>query len=1236
MRQATPLAIPYEQPRVQYQLGVSPPITFAIPWIFWTVDQDLQAVMVDATGEHPLVHGQDYYVVGNASNDPTQSYYVNGTITLLSSGWSNCTLTLWRLPLLRRLFDISETGPLDVRTLNAQLDQIMTTLQDVMLRINAEYGRDYTELGNWFPAFTLPTPEDGYLLGWAGQNLVNQNPNAVAYGPVGPTGPTGPNGNPGAIGPTGPASTALGPTGATGPAGPQGFDGAMGPVGPPGDMGPIGPTGPNSLGPTGPGNPYIVVTSLTANPPDVNDPPVFPPTGLLVADTDVPDFTGYPPGPTGATGPTGPPSTALGPTGAPGPPGAQGPPGQQGAIGPSGPTGPQGLQGNAGTVGPTGATGAVGPGAPPPVMAAQSGSTITIPAVGQIVAINTANVLNVGTGSIVNVLNRNGRTQWFTGNIVSGSGTNNLNVMVNSTNAQGASSSTWDVAVSGQQGMDGASGATGPAGTPGPTGPQGPTGAATGIGEAPNDTTSYARQALAWTNAPTLTALTMTGGAVFGSVLASGGAQDLSRHIALYGTNYGFCITSGSLNYNASTHTFYGGVNKALAISGGNVTATAPLFFDNTVAANTRYIAGKTSGSNRWAMVFGNTAAESGSNAGSNLILTRYDDTGTLIDNCFTITRSNAAVAFTGTITMGTATTATAMSLAFNTAAGNNRGFWFYTAGSTRWITYVDGGAETGSNAGSNYNINAYSDTGTLIGTAIQIIRSNASVRMAPGQLTVGAPALATNANIYLQAVAGTVRSIQMLSGATARWVVQANSVAEGGANAGSDFQISRYDDSGTLLGQALTITRATGLATVTGDPTAALGIATKQYVDNTAALYLPLTGGTLAGPGNLTVSGTLAVTGTTTLGAYLQVPNTGMTLGGPAIAANISLAIQAAAGQQKGVIFYSGNNIRWAITSAGTAESGSNVGSDFGIARYSDAGAYIDTPLSITRSTGQVHFVNALVSDAGQINIGLVGLATNAYLYVLAAAGQAKGVQFWTGAATRWVIQSNATAESGSNAGSDLVIQRYTDAGTFIDAPLTISRAGGGVTVTGNLFVGVNLNASGANHTLGSNTGGLLLGLNGAAASTRQMQVMSAGILRWQWVYANNAAESGSNAGSDCTLWAYNDAGASLGNVWSITRSTQVVTFTKAIVNGPSDERLKENIRPLTGALAMVKQLKGMRFNFKGQSEAQIGLIAQDVDRIVPEVIQDYRVEDGQHMLAIDYPKLVALLIEAIKELAP
>jgi hypothetical protein len=69
------------------------------------------------------------------------------------------------------------------------------------------------------------------------------------------------------------------------------------------------------------------------------------------------------------------------------------------------------------------------------------------------------------------------------------------------------------------------------------------------------------------------------------------------------------------------------------------------------------------------------------------------------------------------------------------------------------------------------------------------------------------------------------------------RWTVNVGtSAAETGSNTGSDFAVYRYADDGSGLGEVLNFSRATGLGYVSGDPTIALGIATKQYVDTKAA----------------------------------------------------------------------------------------------------------------------------------------------------------------------------------------------------------------------------------------------------------------------------------------------------------------------------------------------------------------------------------------------------------------
>jgi Chaperone of endosialidase len=91
--------------------------------------------------------------------------------------------------------------------------------------------------------------------------------------------------------------------------------------------------------------------------------------------------------------------------------------------------------------------------------------------------------------------------------------------------------------------------------------------------------------------------------------------------------------------------------------------------------------------------------------------------------------------------------------------------------------------------------------------------------------------------------------------------------------------------------------------------------------------------------------------------------------------------------------------------------------------------------------------------------------------------------------------------------------------------------------------------------------------------------------------------------------------------------------------VNGTtyaSDRRFKKNIKPATNSLAKITQLQGVSYDMNAEefkknnfkTSTDIGLIAQDVQKIFPEVVSE---KDGY--LGIDYGKLVPVLIESIKE---
>jgi hypothetical protein len=79
------------------------------------------------------------------------------------------------------------------------------------------------------------------------------------------------------------------------------------------------------------------------------------------------------------------------------------------------------------------------------------------------------------------------------------------------------------------------------------------------------------------------------------------------------------------------------------------------------------------------------------------------------------------------------------------------------------------------------------------------------------------------------------------------------------------------------------------------------------------------------------------------------------------------------------------------------------------------------------------------------------------------------------------------------------------------------------------------------------------------------------------------------------------------------------------------SSRRWKTNIHTLHGALAKVEQLRGVSYNLKNSGKHEIGVIAEEVGVVVPEVVSWE--ENGTDARSVDYGRLTALLIEATKE---
>lgn len=388
-----------------------------------------------------------------------------------------------------------------------------------------------------------------------------------------------------------------------------------------------------------------------------------------------------------------------------------------------------------------------------------------------------------------------------------------------------------------------------------------------------------------------------------------------------------------------------------------------------------------------------------------------------------------------------------------------------------------------------------------------------------------------------------TTASPATLTGAGAagfnRWTLEMGdgTVETGSGNTGSDFSITRYADDGVPLGTPLVINRATGLGTVSGDPTANLGIATKQYVDglNTNINNRVLrTGDTMTGA--LQTVGLTILQGTdgnsTGVGITLALKTTGLSealyfsdgaasqrgmiamdgtnnivfrcgdvvsddysFGSNGIVVNSAPAGSNAAlwlnkpasGQSSLLVGQTAGKHRWYINLAdGTTETGTgNTGSNFTIFRYDDDGTTTAQAMNITRSTRDVTFYSGVASNgtfgttaAGTINLRPNGIGSTTNQTTIASTGNMTVAGSITSSATG-IISSSGTF-TGATAS---IFLGPSAAGTIYLRPLGSGNASSQTTLdsTGMIIAGT-LN-SGAITSTGQITAG------GKVQSTQQFE---------------------------------------------------------------------------------------------------------------------------------------------------
>jgi hypothetical protein len=365
-------------------------------------------------------------------------------------------------------------------------------------------------------------------------------------------------------------------------------------------------------------------------------------------------------------------------------------------------------------------------------------------------------------------------------------------------------------------------------------------------------------------------------------------------------------------------------------------------------------------------------------------------------------------------------------------------------------------------------------------------------------------------------------------------------------------------------------------VTTGTDDAAAVTALKLTQRLGAAVANYLPLIGGTLTG--NLTLAPTAAGASPT---IAIRKPDTT----GAAIIQGLT-----------------GANLMWSIA------LGAATNNNFVIHRQTGAAA--GDALTIEQAAPFTNF-------AGLASIGPQG--TNSPLMPMLCGPIAQpptGQDGLTIAARRL----NNPASSGAYFDGAVILLR----GPF--AP----NAGGVEIIVGTQAAGYQVSTfnSAGDLTLARN-----LGIGGDLAVGNSLTVNNQLVVTGAFTVQNNAQINGNlGVGNGITLSGNVDAnvnngqwlGGSNGNAWYVVSSYNFNTV--------SDARVKTNIRPLPHGLDEVLRLEPVAYE-AADGTTQVGLIAQQVREVIPEIVWAPREEDGY--LGLAYGPLAAVLAKAIQQLA-
>jgi hypothetical protein len=394
----------------------------------------------------------------------------------------------------------------------------------------------------------------------------------------------------------------------------------------------------------------------------------------------------------------------------------------------------------------------------------------------------------------------------------------------------------------------------------------------------------------------------------------------------------------------------------------------------------------------------------------------------------------------------------------------------------------------------------------------------------------------------------------------------------------------------------------------------------------NRSTLDANFTGGTVSG-----LSAAIAVvdggTGTTSnTGTGSVVLHTGPELISPSIT-GMPTAPTAAAGNNSTMVAttaFVNTAVTFAATTANSAASFAN-------------GAFARANSGYDQANSAASFANSAYAFA---NTGYTQANNNSSFANSAFARANSAASFANGA----FVTANSAASFANGA-----FTQANSAASFANG--AFARANSAYAYSNVSIFSITANTNGAlfaNGTQGvAQTGNVLISLantavtSGTYGGTTQIPVYTVDG-SGRIVYSANVAFSGgatitndtSTSATRYPLFADTNTGT-LSTVYTsssnYTYDPSTGTLSAVIFTSLSDRSVKDNIQVVPNALDTIKQLEGVSFNWKQNGNKSYGVIAQDIEQVLPDVVQT----NDEGLKTVDYQALSAFLIESIKQLS-